>query len=232
MNQIIQKALFYAYEKHKKDKRKGTTIPYIVHPVDVASILIKERNNSKVSDELIAAGLLHDVVEDTETSFKDIEKKFGKKVMILVKAASEPEKHKMESEKEKRKNWKGRKEYTIELIKKENRNAKLLSCADKLANIRDIINDKFTGDEKEFWKRFNTSPEETKWYYQSMCKAYRFGNNIKNTNTFKMFAREVKTLTDEKPMKKKHKKDQEKEQKRQDHIDIQDYTEMAYLNSK
>ncbi|MDP6641767.1 MAG: HD domain-containing protein [Candidatus Nanoarchaeia archaeon] len=228
MNQIIPKALFYAYEKHKKDKRKGTTIPYIVHPVDVASILIKERNHSKVSDELIAAGLLHDVVEDTETSFKDIEKEFGKKVMILVKAASEPEKHKVESEKEKRKSWKGRKEHTIELIKKEKRDAKLLSCADKLANIRDMINDKFTGNEKEFWKRFNTSPEETKWYYQIMCKAYRFGDNIKDTNTFKMFAREVKTLTGEKPMKKERRT---KEDKRQEELDIKDYTEMSYQNS-
>jgi (p)ppGpp synthase/HD superfamily hydrolase len=201
---MITKAFLYAYEKHKKDKRKGTNIPYIVHPIDVASTLLKERNNSNVSDELIVAGLLHDVFEDTGASLKDIEEEFGKKVMILVKASSEPEEYKGESKDEKRKSWVDRKTHTIESIKKANRDAKLLSCADKLSNLRDIVNDKFVYG-KKIWKRFNASPEEIKWYYQSMVKAYSSGTSIKDTTTFKIFAREVKTFFGEDTMRKQKK---------------------------
>ncbi|MCX6708964.1 MAG: HD domain-containing protein [Candidatus Woesearchaeota archaeon] len=193
MSQIIRKALLYAYEKHINCKRKGSKIPYIVHPIDVASALLKERANSEVSDDLIVAGLLHDVFEDTETSLKEIENEFGKKVMILVKSVSEPKEHKGESESEKRKSWKKRKTHTIKFIKKANREVKLLSCADKLSNLRDMINDDFV-DGKTLWDKFNASPEKIKWYYQSMFRAYRSGTSIKDTAIFKMFAREVKTF--------------------------------------
>jgi len=188
---MIPKAFLYAYEKHKNCPRKGTKIPYIVHPVDVASILLKERNNSDVSDELIVAGLLHDIIEDTETSLDEIENEFGNEVMLLVKAVSEPEEFKGQSEDEKKENWKERKSRTIEDIKKADRDVKLISCADKLSNIRDIINDHFIYGEK-VWERFNGSSDEIKWYYQSMVEAYESGTSIQDTTTFKIFAREVK----------------------------------------
>ena len=190
MSQIIQKAFLYAYEKHLNGKRKGTTIPYIVHPMDVASILLKERNNSTVSDELVAAGFLHDVFEDTETSLKEIEDKFGKEVRDLVKAASEPEEYKGEVNNEKPKSWKERKSHTIEFIQNANRDAKLLSCADKLSNLRDMMNDHFIYG-AEFWNRFNASQEDIKWYYQSMVKAYNSKISINDTNLLKIFTKEV-----------------------------------------
>ncbi len=200
MSQIIQKAFIYAYEKHINGQRKRTTIPYIVHPIDVASILLKERNKSKVSDELIVAGLLHDVFEDTGTSLDDINKEFGEEVMLLVKAASEPEEYKGESESEKKTSWKERKYHTIEFIKKANRDAKLLSCADKLSNLRDISNDYFVDGDK-LWERFHAPYEEIKWYYQSMVEAYRCENSIEDTTAFKIFAREVKAFFSEKPVR-------------------------------
>jgi (p)ppGpp synthase/HD superfamily hydrolase len=195
---MIKEALLYAYEKHQGDLRKNTKIPYIVHPLDVASILLKERNNSNISDELIVAGLLHDVFEDTDTSLDEIEEKFGNKVMILVKAASEPEKHKVESKEEKKQSWKARKTHTIESIKKETKEAKLLSCADKLSNLRDMINDIFI-DDKNFWKRFNASKEEIKWYYQSMLKSYSSEISIEDSTTFKLFENAVISLFEKEP---------------------------------
>lgn len=190
---MIKEALLYAYEKHQGGLRKNTKIPYIVHPLDVASILLKERNNSNISDELIVAGLLHDVFEDTNTSLDEIEEKFGNKVMTLVKAASEPEKFNGESKEEKKKSWQSRKTHTIESIKKETRDAKLLSCADKLSNLRDMINDIFI-DDKNFWKRFNASKEEIKWYYQSMLKSYSSEISIEDSTTFKLFEKAMVSL--------------------------------------
>jgi (p)ppGpp synthase/HD superfamily hydrolase len=188
---MIKKAFLYAYEKHGNGTRKGSSIPYIVHPVDVASTLLKERNNSKVSDELIAAGLLHDVFEDTETSLEEIEKEFGKKVMVLVKAASEPEEFKGGTKEERRNTWKPRKTHTIEFMKTADRDSKLLSCADKLSNIRDMSSDRLV-DEEALWKKFNAPPEEIKWYYQSMLEGFRTGNSIEDTGIFKVFEKEVK----------------------------------------
>jgi (p)ppGpp synthase/HD superfamily hydrolase len=87
-----------------------STIPYIVHPLDVASILMK--NNAP--EHVVIAGLLHDVVEDGDYTLSDIRDEFGDEVATLVDGASEPE----------------------ELINAD-RDMKLFSCTDKLANTLD-----------------------------------------------------------------------------------------------
>ena len=80
MTDIIQKALLFATEAHGKQMRKYTGEPYIVHPVEVMSIV-----KSVVSDEeVLAAALLHDVVEDTPAVVADISQHFGSRVASLV----------------------------------------------------------------------------------------------------------------------------------------------------
>ena len=80
MSDIIQKALLFATEAHGKQMRKYTGEPYIVHPVEVMSIV-----KSVVSDEeVLAAALLHDVVEDTPAVVADISQHFGSRVAYLV----------------------------------------------------------------------------------------------------------------------------------------------------
>ncbi|MBD3155744.1 MAG: HD domain-containing protein [Candidatus Aenigmarchaeota archaeon] len=198
MTEIIKKALLYAYEKHKGDNRKDTKIPYIVHPIDVTSILMKEEKEDIVSDELIAAGLLHDVLEDTVKKPKDkndierdIEKRFGKKVLNYVLAASEPKKYWGQSKKEKEESWEPRKKDTIEKMKTtKDADIKLLCCADKLSNLQDMIKDYYLHGE-ELWERFNKPYSKQKWYYQSLEKAYRTGKSIEDTITFKLFSDKV-----------------------------------------
>lgn len=75
----IDSAYKYAKEKHKGQFRK-TGEPYIIHPLQVAYIL----TSIKADKETIIAALLHDTIEDTETSKKDIEEKFGENVARLV----------------------------------------------------------------------------------------------------------------------------------------------------
>ena len=83
----ISSAIQFAMEAHKEEFRKGTTIPYIVHPLDVLSILLK----NGAGEDLAIAGVLHDVTEDTDYTLQDIQSRFGDKVAILVEGASEPE---------------------------------------------------------------------------------------------------------------------------------------------
>jgi (p)ppGpp synthase/HD superfamily hydrolase len=75
-----QEALEFATEKHKGQTRHDGQTPYIVHPKSVAD---------KFSDDLYkTVAILHDVVEDTDTTVQEIEEKFGKKVADAVDALS------------------------------------------------------------------------------------------------------------------------------------------------
>jgi len=66
MNELlIQKAIIFATKKHEGQKRKGTDIPYIVHPMEVMQILTA----MDCSQNVIIAGILHDTLEDTDTLF-------------------------------------------------------------------------------------------------------------------------------------------------------------------
>lgn len=156
MNLVIDKAACFAAVKHDGQYRKGTHIPYISHPFGVALILMEE----KQSDKIIAAGLLHDTLEDTETSEEDLFKIFGEEILMLVKAASEPDKTLP---------WEIRKQRTIERLQYHSVDELHLILADKLHNLRSIQTDasKF-GD--SIWARFKRGKREQCWYYMSIVR--------------------------------------------------------------
>ncbi len=64
----IEKAIIFAAKAHRNQTRKGTDIPYITHPFAVGMYLQK----ANCSEEVIAAGILHDTLEDTETTYNDL----------------------------------------------------------------------------------------------------------------------------------------------------------------
>ena len=171
-NDRIVKALEFSYKAHKGTFRKGTKIPDIVHPWDVASILMK--NNAP--EHVVIAGLLHDVVEDEDYTVSDIRNMFGEEVAELVHGASEPEEL-VNAEEGKKKNWPERKPHTVDFIRNANHDMKLLSCADKLANIRDIINDHERQGES-FWKTLNAPRNDQAWYFTSMMESIAYGDEI------------------------------------------------------
>ena len=111
---LLSSAIRFASYAHQDEFRKGTTIPYIVHPLDVVSILMK----NGASEDLVIAGVLHDVLEDTPHSRKEIRKSFGDSIGTLVEGASESEAlTKGLSNDEKKKTWKLRKTERIEKSK-------------------------------------------------------------------------------------------------------------------
>jgi len=183
----ISRAIAFASEAHRAEFRKGNTIPYIVHPLDVLSILLK----NGASEDLAIAGVLHDVLEDTPRSRDEIRQNFGDKVCSLVEDASEEEKlTKGVSNEEKKKTWKLRKQQKINKVRDSGRDLRLLICADKLANIRDMIADyRIVGD--ALWSKFNASKDQESWYYHEMALALISTNtrdpsvNIADTSMFR-----------------------------------------------
>lgn len=117
----------FAAIKHRNQRRKDKNeTPYINHPVGVAKILAVEGG---ITDPVVLqAALLHDTVEDTETSFEEIEKEFGKEVRdIVAEVTDDKSLPKME-----------RKHLQIKHAPHKSRKAKLVKLADKLYNLRDL----------------------------------------------------------------------------------------------
>ena len=80
MSDLVQKAKAFATLAHEGQVRKYTGVPYIVHPIEVMEIV----RTVKHDDTMLAAALLHDVVEDTDCTLDDIHAEFGENVASLV----------------------------------------------------------------------------------------------------------------------------------------------------
>ena len=155
------KALAYAAEKHAGQKRKGTRIPYISHPLAVASLVLEYGGGE---DEVIAA-LLHDVPEDCggQEVLDEIRQKFGMQVAAIVEGCTDT----LEDPKPK---WRPRKEAYVSHLETAHRSVRLVAGADKLHNARSILGDYRTLGEK-LWARFAAPKEDTLWYYDAVTRA-------------------------------------------------------------
>jgi (p)ppGpp synthase/HD superfamily hydrolase len=155
--EVIEKALQLASKNHEGQYRKNTDIPYITHPVAVGMMLLK----NGYSEEIVAAGILHDTVEDTALTIEDIKREFGTEIAKIVEGSSEPDKSLP---------WKDRKEHTIAFLKTASEDIRAVVCADKLHNITSIIRDyEIVGE--EVWERFNAGKEQQKWYYTNVVES-------------------------------------------------------------
>lgn len=158
-------ARLFAIKAHKGQVRKvEPDKPLIVHPINVANIL-KEYGFSK---EVIDAGYLHDVVEDTEYTLDDIKMLFGDKIYNLVKNATDEDKNL---------SWEERKKNKIERIKNLDFESRALICADKISNLEDLRN--LFGKEQHYdFSKLNRGFEKQKWYYENIYKSLIDGVEI------------------------------------------------------
>lgn len=145
------KTFEFAKKAHAGQYRKGTTIPYITHPVGVLEIAKRYTEDEDILD----ACLLHDTVEDTDTTLDDLRAEFGDKVAEIVAGVSE------QKEVE---DWKTRKDLYIAQLRKDATQSAIVSAADKMRNLRDIFNDQLSGGDK-FWGRFSVDKEQEHWFY-------------------------------------------------------------------
>ena len=162
---LVSKALVFATEHHQHQHRKTTKIPYMSHLLNVCKLVAE----NDCSDEVLAAALLHDVVEDTDVTIDEVEAKFGLQVSDIVRGATELDKLEKKAI-EKESSWQDRKENTIHFLQHEASTDQLLvSGADKLDNLRSIAYDQSRIGEA-IWKRFNASKGQQQWYYSSIAK--------------------------------------------------------------
>lgn len=123
----IMRALAFAADKHRNQRRKDIEAsPYINHPIDLANVLV---NEGDVRDRIVLlAAILHDTIEDTQTSPEEIESAFGREVRDVV----------MEVTDDKRLPKAERKRLQVVHAKTASEAAKLVKLADKISNLRDL----------------------------------------------------------------------------------------------
>ena len=161
---LMDRAIIFATRAHSGTYRKGTSIPYIVHPIEAAAIV------STITDDpdMIAAAVLHDVVEDTDATVEEIRLFFNEQIANLVEAESEDKRKDLPPQE----TWMVRKMETLEFLRtKADRDAKILALADKLSNMRAIHRDQNTvGD--LLWERFNEKDKSKHgWMYRQVADA-------------------------------------------------------------
>jgi len=153
---MITKAFLFAMYAHGEQVRKDG-LPYIMHPVEVAMELA--RNGA--DENLICAGFLHDTIEDAFITREQLVTAFNEEVATLVAADSE----------NKADTWEKRKSDALQMLRlPDDRNHKMLMCADKLSNLRSLQEGLAT-DGEAVWNRYKRGREKQAWLFHETVDA-------------------------------------------------------------
>ena len=126
--QLLLKAAHFAANKHRDQRRKDDEAsPYIIHPISVA--LIISEIGGVTDEEVLAAALLHDTIEDTETTADELEHVFGRRIRSLVEEVTD----------DKALPKRERKRMQIEHAATISKDAALIKLGDKISNVNDVI---------------------------------------------------------------------------------------------
>lgn len=152
---MIDRAIAFATRAHEGQVRKGTSRPFILHPLEVGKIVASMTED----EEVISAAILHDTIEDCEDVTEEmLQGRFTERVVNLVVQESE----------DKSKTWMERKSATIAHLKVAPREIQMIGLADKLSNMRDIDRD-YPECGEELWNRFRMKDKNViGWYYKSI----------------------------------------------------------------
>ena len=125
---LVLRAARFAARKHRDQRRKGRNRePYINHPLDVAHVLCFEGN---ICDpKILAAALLHDTLEDTQTTLQELTGEFGELVARIV----------MEATDERTLDWRVRKKLQVSRARTASLAARCVKIADKICNLRSLL---------------------------------------------------------------------------------------------
>lgn len=126
--QKILSAAFFAAQKHTDQRRKGERAePYINHLAEVAEMLAKCTAGQDA--DVVAAGFLHDTIEDTDTTYEDLKREFGENIADIVKECTD----------DKSLTYEERKRLQIEHATHISPQAKMVKIADKISNLRSLL---------------------------------------------------------------------------------------------
>ena len=129
MPQFVDALAFAAY-KHRDHRRKNAAAsPYINHPIALAHVLVSEGGITDTA--VLCAAILHDTVEDTQTTFPELERRFGNMIAGIVREVTD----------DKNQTKVRRKQLQVEHAPTLSHGAKLVKLADKICNLRDVADD-------------------------------------------------------------------------------------------
>ena len=163
---LLERAIAFALRAHEGQIRKKSGIPYILHPMEAATIA------STLTDdrEVLAAVMLHDTVEDTDVTLDEIRREFGERVAQLVEGETENEYPELTREE----SWKLRKEESLQRLRADDDDSvKIMWISDKLSNARSLLRIyEERGD--EMWNLFHQKDKSVQeWYYRSVADALK-----------------------------------------------------------
>ena len=178
---LVTQAVIFAAQAHDGAARKGSEIPYIVHPMEVVAIASTMTDDPQV----LAAAALHDVMEDCGVTFDALSERFGVRVAGLVceesqRACGDP-----------CLTWNARKLSAVKHICGGCRATKIIALSDKLSNMRAISRDFARDGEAMFLKFHQHDKRRHAWYYRSCAAGLR--DELGETDAW----RELDTLVEE-----------------------------------
>jgi (p)ppGpp synthase/HD superfamily hydrolase len=157
----LEQAMRWAAHCHDDQRRKVSHTPYFQHVAAVALIL----DRAGFDEDVVIAGLLHDVVEDTAATFEEVAARFGPAVCETVRHCSEV-KHDAEGRK---RPWIDRKRDHLAELAGAPLSAQAVILADKLHNLTSIELDLSEG--RPVWSQFNADRVQVLWYYRASIDA-------------------------------------------------------------
>lgn len=166
---VLERALAVAATAHREQVRKGSQVPYIMHPVHAAMILLKYQ----FPEEAVVAAVLHDVVEDTDVKLPFIEAEFGAAVARIVDDVSEKKvAPSVDGAPPVKLPWRTRKQEQLERLANADALAAAVKTADALHNCHSMLLD-LAKQGAELWQRFRGTQEDQLWYYTAMAALLR-----------------------------------------------------------
>jgi (p)ppGpp synthase/HD superfamily hydrolase len=157
MTARLERAFRWAAERHAGQMRRGTGVPYFEHVAAVALVLAR----AGFDEDVVVAGLLHDVVEDTGASLEDVAMRFGPAVAEIVGHCSEVKTDAHGN----RRPWIDRKRDHLEAMASAPPAARAVMLADKLHNLISIELDLIEG--RPVWSQFHAERDQVLWYYKA-----------------------------------------------------------------
>lgn len=160
---LIDRALRFAVSAHSGQVRKKSGLPFILHPLEAASIVGSMTNDEAV----IAAAVLHDTVEDAGVTPEELRERFGDRVTDLVLSETEEKRADLPPAE----TWRIRKEESLRVLRaSDDDGVRMLWLGDKLSNVRSFYRDYLTqGD--SLWNAFHQNdPAAQAWYYRSIAE--------------------------------------------------------------
>ena len=174
--ELLDRAIVFAVRAHAGTDRRGKGYPYIVHPLEAVEIVA----TMTADQELLAAAVLHDTVEDTDVTVGQVRAGFGDRIASIVAVESDEVPEGVSEED----SWHARKQAAIDRLAKAGHDAKLVALGDKLSNMRAIARD-YAVQGDALWSLFHVKERsEHEWHYRGLADALR---ELEGTSAYQEF---------------------------------------------